>query len=75
MTRDIKDEGELHKYMIQAISKPEGLVGWNKAKYDKVEQADRTMRQRKRQRQKLFLQMAKHLGEGEVYVKDQSEKL
>ena len=37
MAKDIKDEGELHKYMIQAMNKPDGLPLWNKNKHEKVQ--------------------------------------
>ena len=51
MEKDIKVEGELHKYMLQAMSKPDSLAYWNKSKFEKIAKADNAMKQRKRDRQ------------------------
>jgi len=29
MEKDVREEGELHKYMIQAMNKPDSLPNWN----------------------------------------------
>ena len=33
MEKDVREEGELHKYMIQAMNKPDSLPNWNQSKY------------------------------------------
>ena len=48
MEKDVREEGELHKYMIQAMNKPDSLPNWNQSKYQKVDKAEKTMKHRKR---------------------------
>jgi hypothetical protein len=51
MDRDMQD-GELNKFMVQAMQKPDALSHWNKSKYDKIEKAEKAMKNRKRKRQR-----------------------
>jgi hypothetical protein len=67
MDRDVQD-GDLNKFMVQAMRNPESLPNWNKSKYDKIDKGERVMKNRKRKRQKQIQHIAQKIGKDEVPV-------
>lgn len=69
MDRDVQD-GDLNKFMVQAMRNPEALPNWNKSKYDKIDKGERVMKNRKRKRQKQIqhIYIAQKIGKDEVPV-------